>query len=176
MNKNFISLVCNGLLYNLMWLGCITYKSAFIPVVLMWVFWHLICRSTASERGLILFVVLMGGILDSVLMQLQVFQFEQESKLFVPLWLWAIWLSFSLTLFHALKALSKSVVLQIIVGAIFAPLAYFAGRELEAVQFGYSDRVTLIVLGLTWAVLLPSFFLVKRMLLELTEGTHEHFA
>ncbi|RYV02343.1 hypothetical protein SOPP22_09805 [Shewanella sp. OPT22] len=176
MNKNFISLVCNGLLYNLMWLGCITYKSAFIPIVLMWVCWLLICRSSVSERGLILFVVLMGGIFDSVLMQLQVFQFDQESKLIVPLWLWAIWLSFSLTLFHALKALSKSVVLQILVGATFAPLAYFAGREFDAVQFGYSDRTTLIILGLAWAVLLPSFFLVKRILLESTEGTHENFA
>ena len=109
-------------------------------------------------------------------MHLQVFQFGQGLNLTVPIWLWAIWVSFSLTLFHALNGLSKSVVLQILVGAIFAPLAYFAGREFGAVQFGYSDSITIITLGLTWAVLLPSFFLVKKILLKSTEVSNENYA
>ena len=165
MKPKAIPMLFNCLLYNIMWLGCIVYKEKFLPFVLIWAIWHVFKVASIIERAMVLFVVLLGVILDSALMQIGIFQFSaNQTEFFIPIWLWAIWLSFSLTIYHSLSPLARSSVAQILIGALVVPIAYFIGRKLDAVDFGYSDTTTFITLALVWGILLPSIFWFKQTL------------
>ena len=165
MTKNTQSLLLNYLFYNLMWLGCILFQERFLLIVTIWAVWHIVKLASPAERSLSLLIFLFGVMLDSALMQLGVFQFEpDQSALFVPVWLWAIWLSFSLTIYHSMSPLSHSFFVQILVGALVVPIAYFIGRKFGAVEFGYSDAATFITLGVVWGILLPSIFWLKNII------------
>ncbi len=165
MTKTALPLLLNYFLYNLVWLGCIVFQEKFLPVVLIWAIWHMTKIASKAERSIILFVVPLGVLLDSALMQTGIFHFPgHNNELFVPVWLWAIWLGFSLTVYHSASALSRSVIAQILAGALLAPVAYFIGRKFEVVEFGYSDTVTFLTLGIVWAIMLPGIFRFKRLL------------
>ena len=56
------------------------------------------------------------------------------------------------------------VCLGAIAGAIAFPLNYWAGLRLGAVEFGYSLPVTMAILAITWAVVLPLMFLLTARL------------
>ena len=99
---------------------------------------------------------MIGITVDNVWVQLSVFDFGQRA--FIPLWLVVLWACFAATLGHSLKFLTKSIYFQVIAGAVFAPLSYFAGERLSAVGFGYSHYFTFLLLSVSWALLMVIFF------------------
>jgi len=155
-------MIINALLFNAMWFGCIYWGNAFIPLVLVWAFFHLQSSShTAAETRFVIVVTLVGTLVDTCLIHLGVFVFESHPFV-IPLWLVAIWLSFSLTLNSSLNFLKHSIKLQYVIGAIAPPFSYFAGSKLGAVTFGYSLPISLLAISLTWLCLLPFLYKLNQ--------------
>lgn len=157
MKVRYIKLI-NALGFNIIWFGCIFYGNVFAVVATIILLAHLFyLRWPVSEIRLIFLVAFIGAAIDSALLQSNVFIFADSSHI-IPVWLLVIWLGFAATLNHSLSFLKNRIWLQRLVGAIFAPLSYYAGYNLGAVNFGFSIVATLIILSITWFFLLPLCF------------------
>ena len=100
----------------------------------------------------------MGVIVDSSQQALGLFTFKTDPSwpLWLPLWVFVIWAQFA-TLFHyALHWLKGRTLISAIFGLVGGPLAYWGGIQLGAASFGEDPTVTLIVLAVVWAVVIPA--------------------
>jgi hypothetical protein len=146
--------------FNLSWFGLVLLGQVFIPFALFWLGLHLyFCKKPLAEFKLILSITIIGTLVDSTLLFLDVLQFND--RVVIPFWLITLWAVFAATIAHSLKFLANSKILQFTVGFIFPPLSYIGGASLSAVEFGYSLLVTYFILASIWGVLMLLFFLLK---------------
>ncbi len=149
-------LLANALLFQLGWLVCVFAGDSFwllavaaiIAVHLLWV------SSWAAEGKLLLSVFLTGSALDSFLLNLGVFDFGEPRQL-IPLWLALLWLLLASTLNHCLAWTAQPWWRGSLLGALAAPLSYYAGARLAGVTLPLGTGPTLVILALTWAVVMP---------------------
>lgn len=73
---------------------------------------------------------------------------------FAPYWIVAMWVLFATTLNIGMRWLRKSMPIAVLFGAIGGPLSFLAGEKAGAVTFS-NTTVSLIVIGLGWALFLP---------------------
>jgi len=147
--------------FNIAWFGLILLENRFIPVVLLWIALHLyFCKQRVSEIKLIVSVSIIGITIDSILLFFDVFQFKDQ--LVIPLWLMMLWVAFAATMAHSLQFLSRSKILQLIVGSIFPPLSYIAGESLTSMTFRFEVFTTYLILAAIWSILMVLFFQLKR--------------
>jgi hypothetical protein len=104
-------------------------------------------------------IVTIGIVVDTALSLAGVLIFPEQQ--FIPPWLITLWAAFAATIAHSLQFLSRSTILQVLVGFIFPPLSYLGGASLSAVELGYSQVMTFLILALIWSSLLVLFFNLK---------------
>lgn len=151
--------------FNLAWFGLVYWGNTFIPISLLLLVAHFrFIAKLPGELLLVVTVTVIGILVDSVLLKLDVFIFTNNSH--IPLWLMMLWACFSATLCHSLRFLTGSKLLQLVAGGVFAPLSYIAGQKLAAVQFSQSLTSTYLLLSLLWAVLFVLFFALKAHLVK----------
>lgn len=156
-------MLINLIVFNLLWLGLVYWGNNFVLVALIALALHIRYHCKGKRELLLISIVTSIGILvDSLLTYLQIFIFSHQY--FIPFWLMVLWACFAATLLHSLHFLSPSKLLQAVMGLIFGPLSYIAGEKLGAVQFGYSQTVTFLVLAIIWTVLLVSFYQINNTL------------
>lgn len=103
--------------------------------------------------------------LDSLLTVTGIFVFSPTPSIIpIPWWLVAVWLAFLGTFRHSRAFVLDKPLLSAALGAIFAPISYFAGMRLGAVEFGKDWLTTAAVLSIAWAVVMPIFVVVNRWL------------
>ncbi len=82
-----------------------------------------------------------------------------------PVWIWALWVGFAMTLNHSMAFLAGKPWLAAAFGALGGPLAYWtAAGAFDAVSFGRPVPWVLLALAAGWAVLLPLLFALDRRL------------
>lgn len=157
----------NALGFNIIWLGCVSYGDNFLPyIVLLLVLHFCFIEHLKTELYLVFSIALAGIFIDSLLTKFDVFNFElfkSEPQLSLPflnlpLWLMALWFAFAATVNHSLAFLKQYFWLRIFTGSIAIPLSYFAGYQLDVVQYSSSVLSTLCVLSLTWTVFMVFVF------------------
>lgn len=157
-------LFLNAIVFYLIWLGLVYVGNGFVPVAITLLAVHVffISDNATKESELILSVSIIGVAVDLSLNNLGIFSFEGNKLL--PAWLICLWLCFAATLNYSLRFLAKIKVLQVLVGAILAPLSYLAGNKLGVVSFGFTVPQTYLLLSIIWAVLMLIFFQIKSFL------------
>jgi Protein of unknown function (DUF2878) len=111
----------------------------------------------AAEVRLTGLALLLGGVFESLLVitQLAHYRSGMMHPLLAPLWMIIMWPLFATTMNASMAWLKKLAVAWVaLIGALFAPLAYFAGARLGAVGFD-NTVISLTVIAAGWAVLLP---------------------
>ena len=164
-------MVVNFVGFYLAWFGLILLGNTFIPIDIALIAAHLIIVVKAPEKRfaelkLITAIVIIGLLVDNALTAFSVFNFPNTSSssfdaFLIPLWLVVLWACFAATIAHSMQVMAKSKLLQVCVGAVFAPMSYIAGEKFGAVEFGYSLSVTFFILALVWSILLVSCFVLK---------------
>ena len=71
-----------------------------------------------------------------------------------PYWIVALWVLFATTLNVGMAWLKRHWLIAALAGALGGPLSFFSGERIGAVAFG-QDTVSLVVIGLGWAMLMP---------------------
>ena len=80
-----------------------------------------------------------------------------------PLWIWALWFGFAMTLNHSLAFLGGRPWLAALLGLLGGPLAYWAASSaFGAVRFGVPIASVMVALALAWAVTLPLLMTLNR--------------
>ncbi len=149
--------------FNVLWLVIVSsaymHQDAFgLVTLLLWVGIHFrYSRCPGSDFRLIVVALLFGALIDTALIQAGLIRYPGYSPVagFPPLWIYGMWVNFALIVNHALRWLHGRYVLAAATGAVMAPAAYYGGSGLGAAIFTDPSALTLLVLALCWAVLLP---------------------
>lgn len=138
MNQHNIHLLINIILFQCSWfaliLGPLLLGVGFLLCLLIHV--NITSKNLKLDCLFYLLVILFGVILDSLLMHLGVYQFEVQSDVslhqaLIPAWLICLWLAFALTLKRSLNWLLSYPWLMLFLLAVFGPLSYYAGSQLN---------------------------------------------
>ncbi len=152
----------NLILFKLSWVALVAGQEAWLAVAALlqlgslWLHPHI---ATAWRPALL--IAATGMAVDQLLVLSGVFVFGSPV---LPLWLIALWLAFGLTLTLGLRFLQiLPLWAQSGIGAVCGAGSYQAGVYFDAVSFGKSAGLTLLLLALLWALLLPVLLRMSRL-------------
>lgn len=153
-------LLLNAGLFQLGWFACVLGASQpwLLLIALGCLAMHLRWVAPAvDEWRAVLKVGVCGWVVDSVLMQLGVFDFGLAggNAWILPLWLAMLWLLFASTLRYSLQWTARPWWLGSLLGAIGGPLSYLGGAKLAGVGLPLGLWPSLLLLAVIWAALLP---------------------
>ena len=161
-------LICNAVWFQGLWFCTVLGRDPLLPVAGLLLVLHVwLSRDFRKELRQLALVGGVGIAVDAVLSSAGVFEFGNGAL--VPLWLCCLWLGLAAALGRSLAWLSRWRIVASVAGAIAFPLNYWAGMELGAVEFGYPLPVTLGLLALVWAVVLPLMFRLTARLSSTVE-------
>jgi hypothetical protein len=157
-----LRLAVNVVAYQCAWFACVLSAAAQRPVIGLLVvaavlLWHLYSApEPRRELGLIAIAALVGAAFESVLVASGWVRMPPAALLgsVTPLWMVALWAAFATTLNVSLRALRPHYLLSALLGGVGAPLAYYAGAGLGALQW-VEEVPALLVIGAGWALLTP---------------------
>ena len=99
-------------------------------------------------------------LIDFTFHQLGIFQFNPD---IFPAWLALLWLAFIWYLNEFQSTLNKvPIALQFVLGAILGPVSYWAASALGAVTWPRGLMLSMTILSLCWAALLPSLSMLFK--------------
>jgi hypothetical protein len=157
-----LRIAVNVVAYQCAWFACVLGAATQRPLLGMAVaaaavLWHL--RSAARpqrELRLIAIAALCGAAFETLLVASGWVRMSPVllSGSLTPLWMVALWAAFATTLNVSLRALRPHYLLSALLAAVGAPLAYWAGARMGAMQWVH-EAPALILIALGWAALTP---------------------
>jgi len=132
-----------------------------LPVVGLVIAIHLLlAKRPFQETRLILVALATGLVADSLLASSGWLRYASPfpAAALAPYWILAMWALFATTLNVSMSWLKGKPGLAVLLGAVFGPLSYMAGRRLGALEFVDFQAGTL-ALALTWALAMPLLML-----------------
>lgn len=163
-------LLINALLSQVAWFGAVIGAARGLP----WIgvaavaavgAWHL-ARAEAPVREVVLLALAVAGgaVFETLMVKTGLLEFEGGGALLAgtaPVWMVALWANFATTLNVSLRVLRSRLLAASLLGAIGAPLAYYGGQELGAVNMP-APGPALATIAAGWAILTPLLFLAAR--------------
>ncbi len=141
---------------NLAWVGTL--------IVLAIVAAHLLrIPNPRGELMLITIVTAIGTLWESLLVALGLTWYPHGTLVdgTAPYWIVAMWMLFATTLNVSMRWMRGRLWLAALAGAVFGPLAFYAGSRLGGVGFPDFGEA-MIALALGWAALMPLLMLLAR--------------
>ncbi len=122
-----------------------------------------------AEIRLLLVAVALGFAWESLLVFSGLLEYSSGNWMpgVAPYWIVAMWVLFATTLNVGMRWLRRNAMTASIAGAVGGPMAFFAGASLGAVEL-VSPAISLVCIGIGWAVLLPLLVQIARRL----DGDH----
>jgi Protein of unknown function (DUF2878) len=157
-----LRIVVNVVAYQCAWFAGVLGAAAQRPwlgvaVAAAAVLWHLHSAVRPQrELRLILIAALCGAAFETLLVASGWVHMSPAllAGSFTPLWMVALWAAFATTLNVSLRALRPRYLLSALLGAVGAPLAYWSGARMGALQWVH-ELPALVVIALGWALLTP---------------------
>lgn len=140
-------------------------------ILVVFASWQLaVSRYRMADIELMLCAAVVGFAVDTLCVRggMLVYAAPVPSPGFAPAWIVALWMSFALTLNHSLAYMKSHLPLAALLGAVGAPLAYWAAaRGWNALSFAAQPMTALGALAIAWSILAPAlFFLARRLVHE----------
>lgn len=157
--------------FQLVWLACVAGAGSGLPwagPVAAILFALVMLRFGGKARDdlrLLALALPLGFVLDSALAYSGWLHYAQAWPWLkaAPVWIWALWSGFALTLNHSLAFLRERPWLAAGFGLIGGPMAYWAAAgAFDAVDFGAPVPWVIAALGLGWALILPMLFALDK--------------
>lgn len=155
----------NALWFQSTWFCTVLGRDEWLPLAFAMIALHLwLVRDVWRELLILSTIASIGIAVDASLSYGDFFQFSNGAL--VPLWLCCLWLAFATTMTRSLAWLGPHPLWAALAGAVVIPLNYWAGQRLGAVDFPQPLALTLVVMGTTWALLLPVMYRLAARLKE----------
>jgi hypothetical protein len=127
---------------------------------------HLILSARkGAEFGLIVASAVAGFAVETALVQAGIASYASSGPFegFAPLWLVALWMAFATLVNVSLAWLKSRLWLAILFAAIGGPLSYYAGAKLGGMTLADPLWVSLVAIGVLWAVAFPALVILARV-------------
>jgi Protein of unknown function (DUF2878) len=134
--------------FKLSWFALVLYQNLLLVPVLLFLAWSL-WRSAPAERVAWLMLAVAGISMDSLLLYSGVLSFTGSGWL--PLWMLALWLVFSLVLVQVFSHYLKNYWFAALSAAVSGPLAYLGGAALSGQMQVSHTTEAYVALALSWA-------------------------
>ncbi len=166
-----ITIIINVLLFQLAWFAGVlgaARDQPWIGVVAaaIVVAWHL-ARAVRPQRELALIglALLLGAGFETLLVHSGWLNYDSGIVVpgAAPVWMVALWANFASTLNVSLRALHGKPLIAALLGVIGAPVSYYAGGTLGALEF-VAMGPALAAIAAGWLVLTPLLFAAARRL------------
>jgi len=157
------SIIINILLFQLGWFACVlggAYGYAILGsmvAVAIILFNCFVAVDRSSEIRLLGLALIIGLIFESIMtwQGLARYSHGQLLDFMAPHWMILMWPLFAATLNLSMRWLKNlATLLTALLGAALAPLAYYAGYKLGAVEYD-NLMLSLCIIAIAWAALLP---------------------
>jgi hypothetical protein len=153
----------NFIAFQFAWFACIIGAGYGVPwagvfAVSFSAIAHIMITKQRSAWVFLLTVsLLLGFVLDGFVVFLGALSFPEHAALLtpVPLWMLFMWMNFATTIPLSLSWLKGRYILGALFGLIGGPGAYFTGMKLNAVQLGDNLTLSLLIIGVEWALATP---------------------
>ncbi len=133
--------------FKLSWFALVLFQNLMLIPVLLFVLWS-VYQCSRTERLAWLALASVGITLDSVLQYSGVLSFT--SSVWLPLWMLALWLVFSLVLVRVFSVYLQNYWLAALIAAVSGPMAYLGGAALSG-QMQISNSIeAYLALALCW--------------------------
>lgn len=165
------TVVVNALLFQAGWFATVLGAARGLPwlgviAATAIVAWHLArAPRPRAELALLALAIAAGAAFETLLVQSGWLRFEAGIVVAgtAPVWMVALWANFATTLNVSLRLLRARLPLAALAGAIGAPVAYFSGARLGAIEI-VATGPALAAIAAGWTVLTPLLFAAARRL------------
>ncbi len=152
----------NAAFFQIIWFVCLLAGSAWaLAATALYLFLHDRYFMTTRREWRLLFVfVALGLLVDGTLFQLGVFSNGDGNGVIAipPVWLLCLWVSTGTLFVHSLAFLRSRYLLSSALGMIGPTMSYFAGARLAGITLAEPIFMSLLVVALVWAIVLPLGF------------------
>jgi hypothetical protein len=169
----------NFLLYQIGWFCCVLGAAWHFPWLGMTIalglvgvhFWLATDRTT--QLKLVLAAAGVGFVIDSSQLWLGVFSFPSGTVVdwLPPPWMSVLWVQFATTFHYSMRWLNRRYTLSACFGFAGAPLAFFAGERLGAIEFLAPRLTHYAILAFFWLAAVPLLIYVSDYLLARSSRT-----
>lgn len=147
-------IIAQGVGFQLFWFSCVLGQNSWLLLSFILLLLHIIYSPNRYSDLKVLPLALLGLSIDCGLTITGIFVFST-----FPFWLILLWLGFILSLDHSLNWVSKlPAYQQSLIGGVAGTMSYLAGERFGAVDFGYSQLTSSLILFITWCVLMPTLY------------------
>ncbi len=118
-----------------------------------------------QDRRIVLIGLILGVASDSLFAASGWIEYKMPWPMIsiAPLWIIALWLSFSFTLNHSMAFLRKSYASAMLFGLVGGPLVYWcADRLFNVIEYGADIGLVMTGLSICWGLLIPAIFYIDR--------------
>lgn len=165
-----VNVFVNAMLFNVVWIACVAGSSkqliwpAMLSCFILAVYQLIPQNRHPTDVKLVAASILLGLIVDTIWVQLGYMDFTDKRPIssVAPGWIIILWVGFALTINHSLKWLKAHPFLPALTGAIAAPVTYYAGIKLGAVEYIASTMSVSIGLALAWGISLTILVHIAR--------------
>lgn len=122
-------------------------------------------KALRAEVVAVLAITLFGILLEAVFMAAGFVTFAGTpvAGILPPLWVWALWLGFASLPNGSLTWLGGRVGIQMGLGLVFGPLAYWTGAQMGAAVVGTPEPQSLLAIGIGWALAFPVIMMLAQL-------------
>ncbi|TDO95854.1 DUF2878 domain-containing protein [Marinomonas balearica] len=170
--------IANAVGFQLLWFACVLLGDwAALLCTFLYLFFHRRYLQTSNAEFVLMIVFLVIGCLwDGLLIHLGVLVFPNDSLLFgvlPPLWLLCLWVSVATMLSHCLRFVAGRYLLATFLGFVSPVLSYIGGAALSDVEIGAPFELSVLMIAIGWAVILPLGFLLSQKLHLIPVSVHK---
>ena len=161
--------IVNFSLYQAGWFACVLGAAWGFPwlgasIAISLIATHLwLSPNPTTQWKLILVSAGVGLLVDSVLLWAGLFRFSAGVLVpwLPPLWMTVLWMQFATTFHYSMNWLSGRYAVSALFGFVGAPLAFFAGERLGAIQFLAPRLPHFATLATLWCFAIPLLIYVS---------------
>ena len=162
-----ITSISNFVLFQVAWFAAIIGGASGWPVLgsvpaVVVVVIHLFMNREHLRREILLIAVItvLGVIVETVFVSVGALHYAGTAAgaVLPPIWIIALWFAFATLPHGSLNWLSGRLWLQLFLGAVFGPLSYVGGVKLVAATMPEPIIVSLIIIGVGWALAMVLIF------------------
>ena len=160
----------NQLLFQVCYFACILGAAnghlwpGFVALGLLGLWQLAPSRRHPADIPVVFLALFVGAIVDStwVISGLAAYSLAWPSSELAPAWILFLWMAFALTINHSLGFFSGRPWLTAVFFGLGSPLSFYFGSRVGAVQWLAPEVVVIVVLGLSWAMLIPALYAFSR--------------